>query len=79
MNVSEAKAGVAAADERELLDRVLAEIGQVVGPDVSEARRENPARGIMIAAPIALALWGALALAIYNLWLPFLNALHGGR
>lgn len=65
MNVSEAKVGVA-------------EIGQV---DVSEARRENPARGIMIAAPIALALWAALALAIYNLWLPFVNALRdvGGR
>jgi len=42
--------------------------------DVSaEASRENPARGILIAMPIALVLWAVLACAIYSLWLPFVT------
>ena len=42
-------------------------------PISAEARRENPARGIMIAVPIALILWAATCAAIYFLWLPFMT------
>ena len=56
--------------EREL-DQALAEQSPDA-PISAEARRENPARGIMIAAPAALILW-AIVWAIYRFWLPFIG------